>query len=446
MCRKCKDKLYDIWEFRILCKNAYRKYLDEIVDDSGSFDFDSYIVKEDIFEEDTNNIEKEDVCENDMNIVEKVKVEDENKIFNVFEMVNVPEGNLIENVPHEENVQDSLAKPRVIILRKVKRPKRKPTISKEKTHDQESNKEEVKKGSDATIETLNMTDNQKTIAEVATVKIDRPLKKYRPPRKKSIKKPVQCALCNKISSSRANLRIHMDIIHLKKYKFLCSVCGKKCATRYRFDEHQKTHLDVKPQFPCDKCERSYTKIGNLRRHIGEAHQVPAKKQRPTKPRCRFCRKYFPTKDDYYEHMKSHPGARVHRRGGYPNSAKKCRYCSKTFRTKQSTEIHERTHTGVRPFVCEICSKPFRQEVHLKTHMYIHSGKKEFKCEYCGKGFTQPGNRNIHMRMHTGETPYECSTCSKRFYDSKMCKKHVVKCSKASKDECKKNGDATIKDS
>lgn len=94
---------------------------------------------------------------------------------------------------------------------------------------------------------------------------------------------AQCAVCQKVLSSKEHLRRHM-LTHTDERNWVCSTCGKCFLSKTYLTEHCRIHLGIRP-YKCEICEKSFTQRGSLtihkRSHTGE---------RPY--RCEFCNKGF----------------------------------------------------------------------------------------------------------------------------------------------------------
>ena len=128
---------------------------------------------------------------------------------------------------------------------------------------------------------------------------------------------------------------------------------------------------IKKLKKCDKCERYFPTINELKRH----QSCCGNKKR--KPGC-------PRKQDYF-----------------------CSICSGKRMSYSQFTIHMRSHTGEKPFKCDICDKGFTLKGNLKLHMISHTGVRLYSCEICDKNYAHKGNLTLHMREHTGVKAYSC---------------------------------------
>jgi len=149
----------------------------------------------------------------------------------------------------------------------------------------------------------------------------------------------RCHFCTDKFDSRFDLKKHRSSTHKEevkqvlnlKYKkqkhFTCNLCGFSCGFKSRYDVHMLKHTDGKA-FQCDQCEKSYTMVQALRRHLIIVH-------------------------------------------GNKEQVYKCEYCPKTFAIRNYLTKHTLTHTGEKNDVCDICGKAFadssRKNRHTKTH-------------------------------------------------------------------------------
>ncbi len=130
-------------------------------------------------------------------------------------------------------------------------------------------------------------------------------------------------------------------------------------------------------FSCDKCQKSFSQKGNLKKHTSVVHT----NKRPYS----------------------------------------CSVCQMTFKDKTHLGSHLKIHNDDKEFSCDICQRPFSHKSGLDAHKVVHTRKQLFSCAVCQKAFTQKGNLVSHMRTHTGEKPYSCDICQRAFADKVPCK-------------------------
>ncbi|XP_065356428.1 zinc finger protein 32 [Calliphora vicina] len=184
-------------------------------------------------------------------------------------------------------------------------------------------------------------------------------------RRKSYKGPFPCNHCDKKFTRNFQLKLHLISVHQigDGLQYTCKMCSKTFASNHSLSYHQKSvHYQQKPHF-CPQCDRQFVLksqlVSHMRIHTGE-----------TKPRifeCQECGKKWPTRSDLRTHMRSHD----------PNME--------------------------RPFKCDRCEKSFFTRGHLTSHQLVHTGEKPFACEFCNRSYQSVGNLNNHMaRRHMKE--------------------------------------------
>ncbi|XP_077341411.1 uncharacterized protein LOC143986879 [Lithobates pipiens] len=207
-------------------------------------------------------------------------------------------------------------------------------------------------------------------------------------------------------------------------RFSCTECEKCFRSRFKLNEHNRTHTAEKP-YPCPECGKCFSQKSNLyrhqRSHSGEkpycclecgkcfhskstlnGHKRTHTVEKPYS--CLACGKCFSQTSSLYKHQRLHLGKKLY----------SCPECGKCFSQKFNLYTHQRSHTGEKPYSCPECGKCFSQKSHLCKHQRSHTGEKPYSCPECGKCFSQKSSLYTHKGLHTGEKPYSCSECGKCF--------------------------------
>nr|CAI5818409.1 unnamed protein product [Callosobruchus analis] len=205
------------------------------------------------------------------------------------------------------------------------------------------------------------------------------------------------------------LKVHIDNVHLNKYRFSCDKCPKSYNSRSKLAKHVKfDHEGERHQ--CPLCNKVFKDERHFNIHT-KSHNPGYSKPQFT---CEVCHKVLGVKS-YDRHMKMHSGE------NYTNIV--CDLCGKSMSTKSHLTNHRRTHTGEKPYECNFCGKTFARNETLIAHRRVHTKERPYVCEVCTKAFTQKSALTIHMRYHTGERPYPCAICDKRFITKTLLKAH-----------------------
>lgn len=142
--------------------------------------------------------------------------------------------------------------------------------------------------------------------------------------KENLKLDWTCDKCGKIFYRKENLSSHISSVHLKTYKFKCSLCPAK----YFRSDHLKTHQLMKHS---DYSERQF--------------------------KCPHCPRRFVSKAYMKDHLNIHSGNRPYQ----------CEYCSKNYKVNTDLVRHRQTHTGNYRHYCDTCGAGFSRINLLASH-------------------------------------------------------------------------------
>lgn len=157
-----------------------------------------------------------------------------------------------------------------------------------------------------------------------------------------VKRTWKCLECPKVYSNPTGLIVHRDTVHRKQEPVVCSECGKLCASKHAFKQHElNVHRKVEREYPCKVCHKIYRKSS--------------------------CRKVCEDK---------HEG----------NPRFKCDLCSKAYYQRGSLIVHKRIHSGEKPYQCWMCDRRFYTDQILLKHALSHGiTAEEFRLKGRGRG-------------------------------------------------------------
>lgn len=131
-------------------------------------------------------------------------------------------------------------------------------------------------------------------------------------------------------------------------------------------------------------------------------------------RCSSCERVFTRVHHLERHILIHTGEKSFT----------CSVCDKSFRLKQHLMGHMDVHREERRFGCPVCAKKFKRRDNLGRHILVHSGLRPFPCPQCDVQFTLKRNLMRHMIVHTRDVTYCCSVCQMKFSSLYYYHKHV----------------------
>ena len=157
------------------------------------------------------------------------------------------------------------------------------------------------------------------------------------------------AVVTKYSTPEENSNTEIDLSFKRRNRegeptrYQCDGCNKSYSTFSGLSKHKQFHCSsqVKKEFCCKYCEKTYVSLGALKMHI-RTHTLPCK----------------------------------------------CKLCGKAFSRPWLLQGHIRTHTGEKPFRCEHCGRAFADRSNLRAHLQTHSDIKKYSCKSCSKTFSR----------------------------------------------------------
>lgn len=211
------------------------------------------------------------------------------------------------------------------------------------------------------------------------------------------KKPFKCDMCRRQFFSQEVLDKHR-LSHGGSF-FECNVCHLKYKREETMIAHYvRLHSDIKPEFTCDHCGKTYKLKQDLMLHINQVHMCPYQI-------CRFCGKAV-------KNVKAHEWHHANKlkRPGEQDRLYPCSLCFKKFRSETKLENHLIRH--VQRYECDQCGLTFPGPGQLMNHKSKH--RPGVNCFFCQKFFSSRSNYYQHVLMHAKVRPYKCGLCSLQF--------------------------------
>ena len=219
----------------------------------------------------------------------------------------------------------------------------------------------------------------------------------------------QCSECTAKHFDVFSLRVHVKYTHAKQRREQCPVC-KMSVSEVTMYSHRKLHFK-RNQFPCHRCNESYSAKSSLWNHIRTKHTNKGKVQ------CTVCKRHFSVLS-IARHMKSH-GER---------KRIQCRLCDSSFTENSTLWNHmKRKHKNKPKEQCPICKISvlnFRQHIR-RVHK---SEQKVFSCNTCQETFTNNSNLKRHMETHKPRGKrnlFLCSMCDKSLTSKVSLQSHIA---------------------
>ena len=90
---------------------------------------------------------------------------------------------------------------------------------------------------------------------------------------KNRKKKYKCLKCDASFTRRPNLKRHVESVHEGKKPFKCSICDSSFAQSGNLKKHIATVHEGQKPFKCSICDSSFTQSGDLKRHVAAVHRA-----------------------------------------------------------------------------------------------------------------------------------------------------------------------------
>uniref|UniRef100_A0A6P7GII1 Zinc finger protein 724-like n=1 Tax=Diabrotica virgifera virgifera TaxID=50390 RepID=A0A6P7GII1_DIAVI len=408
VCVICRQRLYDVHSFKILCINSYNWYWslkDEVVKDED--------IKESIKDESIRHKDEESIKD------ENNEEDEDSSLEN-----NLPSDN-------DDNSNDSDFKAKPVVHKPKKRRKEKMLEDKKVLckicGKQYASKYVLKKHTkicELKHDNGNVggdDDGQPKVpscAECGLTFTNKYMQKRHFDNVHSNKdKKYACDICNRSFASMVYLNAHKRY-HSGDRPHVCSFCGKGYITASDLYHHEKIHAN-KRNYRCEICPKAFNTSSDLYKHKMCVHMDRSQ----WKYTCDVCDKKFPLKINLDSHRKTHTGER-----NFP-----CHLCDRKCINMSVLKRHIITHSHFYPFRCEICDQGYKFQKSLDIHkskahgignIKIKPSIKKFICPLCSKAYTANNKLQKHLRAHVGEKPFKCPECHKGFTDKSYIKQHL----------------------
>lgn len=108
-----------------------------------------------------------------------------------------------------------------------------------------------------------------------------------------------CDLCGKRFNDLGTMKTHINLIHIKERKYLCTICMLTFPLKQTLEKHLKRHnKERKKEFVCNVCFAEYNDKSSLKRHYDVKHSKEFKKLV-----CEYCARNFTTRTNLYKHIR-----------------------------------------------------------------------------------------------------------------------------------------------
>ncbi len=182
-----------------------------------------------------------------------------------------------------------------------------------------------------------------------------------------------CDMCEYSTSRTENLtrhkktKTHLTKLEKKKgeIKFSCDICEFSTFYAFNLKKHQNIHTNepVDKIYSCDKCEKTFDRRDNLKRHVKQ------RKEKPQNYSCDICEKTFSQKFNLKVHRQIHTGENLLKNSNQKQIS--CEVCTYSTYSLSNLKRHEKVHIKKEPsnekYPCDLCNKAFTWRDNLTSH-------------------------------------------------------------------------------
>lgn len=156
---------------------------------------------------------------------------------------------------------------------------------------------------------------------------------------------------------------------IEQNKISCPYCDVLCSTNQSLSRHMTNqHPQVKPEFPCSYCDKTYHFKEWLDNHERQCPGARAAKEGMTEFSCKYCEKVF----NSYRNMRHHVSV-AHR------------------------DLDKQAEEAVRDVACPFCTTKLKNVQTLRHHLQnVHADMRNLKCDYCDVLSFTPELLQVHM--------------------------------------------------
>ena len=258
-----------------------------------------------------------------------------------------------------------------------------------------------------------------------------------------------CNKCKKTFRRLSNLNIHMKLCSTDRLK--CKKCGRRFKKLSVLQSHEQNHDAMRHR--CPVCNQMFFRNTILELHMVEDHkmdinEVPKQQQTMNAPvqesfSCDKCNKVFTRMGNL----------KFHRKICAPDKYD-CHKCGRRFKESKVLANHLRNHDQMR-HKCELCPQVFFRPTFLRMHMkedhrsaLVQSGAIKsqqssgtltsqvgdsnaastslpYKCSKCPRSYATHDSYRNHLRWHESDKIHKCQTCGKCFQHRTSLTKHLI---------------------